>query len=130
MRVSDWPSPNLVHTKGGVTRIVDVDVGVGSWVARSRVVCLFSERRFQKHPLSLRRYDEEEVNAPAPASYDHSVDEREHTVDQWKALIYQEVKWFSKIVLKAGALRSLKPCTLRGSLIVSHMNTCLIGIKH
>lgn len=37
------------------------------------------------------RYDEEEVNAPAPASYDHSVDEREHTVDQWKALIYQEV---------------------------------------
>ena len=28
---------------------------------------------------------------PAPASYDHSVDEREHTVDQWKQLIYQEV---------------------------------------
>lgn len=29
---------------------------------------------------------------PAPASYDHSVDEREHTVDQWKQLIYQEVR--------------------------------------
>ena len=29
-------------------------------------------------------YDESEVNAPAPAPYDHSVDEREHTVEQWK----------------------------------------------
>ena len=28
---------------------------------------------------------------PAPAPYDHSVDEREHTVEQWKELIYQEV---------------------------------------
>ncbi|XP_022646497.1 stress-activated protein kinase JNK-like isoform X2 [Varroa destructor] len=44
-----------------------------------------------EHPYINIWYDEEEVNAPAPASYDHSVDEREHTVDQWKALIYQEV---------------------------------------
>jgi hypothetical protein len=29
-------------------------------------------------------YDDAEVNAPAPAPYDHSVDEREHTVEQWK----------------------------------------------
>lgn len=36
-------------------------------------------------------YDEAEVNAPAPAPYDHSVDEREHTVEQWKELIYKEV---------------------------------------
>lgn len=28
---------------------------------------------------------------PAPGPYDHSVDEREHTVEQWKQLIYQEV---------------------------------------
>lgn len=28
---------------------------------------------------------------PAPGPYDHSVDEREHTVDQWKELIYREV---------------------------------------
>lgn len=28
---------------------------------------------------------------PAPGPYDHSVDEREHTVDQWKDLIYKEV---------------------------------------
>lgn len=31
------------------------------------------------------------VLQPAPLSYDHSVDEREHTVEQWKQLIYQEV---------------------------------------
>lgn len=31
------------------------------------------------------------VLQPAPGPYDHSVDEREHTVDQWKDLIYQEV---------------------------------------
>lgn len=28
---------------------------------------------------------------PAPGPYDHQVDEREHTVDQWKELIYSEV---------------------------------------
>ena len=28
---------------------------------------------------------------PAPGPYDHSVDEREHTVEQWKELIYNEV---------------------------------------
>lgn len=31
------------------------------------------------------------VFQPAPGPYDHSVDEREHTVEQWKELIYQEV---------------------------------------
>ena len=28
---------------------------------------------------------------PPPGAWDQSVDEREHTVDQWKELIYQEV---------------------------------------
>ena len=28
---------------------------------------------------------------PPPGAWDHTVDEREHTVDQWKDLIYQEV---------------------------------------
>jgi c-Jun N-terminal kinase len=36
-------------------------------------------------------YDDAEVNAPAPTPYDHSVDEREHTVEEWKELIYNEV---------------------------------------
>ena len=28
---------------------------------------------------------------PPPGAWDHTVDEREHTVEQWKELIYQEV---------------------------------------
>ncbi|XP_055308112.1 stress-activated protein kinase JNK-like isoform X2 [Sitodiplosis mosellana] len=37
-------------------------------------------------------YNECEVNAPALNSYDHSVEEHEHTVEQWKNLMYEEVK--------------------------------------
>lgn len=38
-------------------------------------------------------YDEAEVNGSPPNRelYDHSVDEREHSVEQWKELIYKEV---------------------------------------
>ncbi|KAL7636068.1 UNVERIFIED_CONTAM: hypothetical protein RMT77_013887 [Armadillidium vulgare] len=43
------------------------------------------------HPYINIWFDEAEVNAPAPGPYDHSVDEREHTVEQWKELIYEEV---------------------------------------
>ncbi|XP_074649431.1 stress-activated protein kinase JNK-like isoform X1 [Tubulanus polymorphus] len=48
------------------------------------------------HPYINVWYDDSEVNAvslakPAPAPYDHSVDEKEHTVEQWKDLIYKEV---------------------------------------
>ncbi|XP_064600466.1 stress-activated protein kinase JNK-like [Liolophura sinensis] len=46
------------------------------------------------HPYINVWYDENEVNAPAPDPYDHSVDEKEHTVEQWKELIYQEVMDF------------------------------------
>ena len=28
---------------------------------------------------------------PPPGAWDHTVDDREHTVEQWKELIYQEV---------------------------------------
>ena len=28
---------------------------------------------------------------PPPGAWDHTVDDREHTVEQWKDLIYQEV---------------------------------------
>ncbi|KAH8376572.1 hypothetical protein KR093_000145, partial [Drosophila rubida] len=44
-----------------------------------------------KHEYINVWYDAEEVDAPAPEPYDHSVDEREHTVEQWKELIYEEV---------------------------------------
>ncbi|XP_061175074.1 stress-activated protein kinase JNK-like isoform X1 [Saccostrea echinata] len=48
-----------------------------------------------QHPYINVWYDEQEVNGvsfePAPAPYDHTVDEQEHTVEQWKELIYNEV---------------------------------------
>lgn len=34
---------------------------------------------------------------PAPGPYDHSVDDREHTVDQWKELIYKEVMEYEMV---------------------------------
>ncbi|KAK2717607.1 stress-activated protein kinase JNK-like isoform X2 [Artemia franciscana] len=43
------------------------------------------------HPYINLWFDESEVNAPAPGPFDHSVDEKEHTVEQWKELIYKEV---------------------------------------
>lgn len=49
------------------------------------------------HPYISVWYDEGEVNAPAPGPYDHSVDERDHTVDQWKELIYSEVMEYEKL---------------------------------
>jgi c-Jun N-terminal kinase len=80
----------------------------------SRMLVIDPERRISVddallHPYINVWYDEQEVNAvsprkspqspaiqqcrrqPAPGPYDHSVDEREHTVEQWKELIYQEV---------------------------------------
>ncbi|XP_077298255.1 mitogen-activated protein kinase dJNK isoform X6 [Arctopsyche grandis] len=61
----------------------------------SRMLVIDPERRISVddallHPYINVWYDEGEVNAPAPGPYDHSVDEREHTVEQWKQLIYQE----------------------------------------
>jgi c-Jun N-terminal kinase len=43
------------------------------------------------HPYINVWYDDSEVNGPSPGPYDHAVDEKEHTVEQWKELIYQEV---------------------------------------
>ncbi|XP_031353963.1 stress-activated protein kinase JNK isoform X1 [Photinus pyralis] len=64
----------------------------------SKMLVIDPERRISVddallHPYINVWYDEGEVNAvsPAPGPYDHSVDEREHTVEQWKELIYQEV---------------------------------------
>ncbi|KAA0190759.1 hypothetical protein HAZT_HAZT004920 [Hyalella azteca] len=62
----------------------------------SRMLVIDPERRTSvdealMHPYINIWFDESEVHAPAPGPYDHSVDEREHTVEQWKELIYEEV---------------------------------------
>ncbi|KAK2154399.1 hypothetical protein LSH36_269g05028 [Paralvinella palmiformis] len=61
-----------------------------------RMLVIDPERRISvddalMHPYINVWYDQEEVNGPPPAQYDHSVDEREHSVEQWKELIYKEV---------------------------------------
>ena len=37
-----------------------------------------------KHPYVNVWYEQSEVYAPPPRQYDHTIDEGEHTVDQWK----------------------------------------------
>ncbi|KAH1025927.1 hypothetical protein HUJ05_010544 [Dendroctonus ponderosae] len=69
------------------------------------------------HPYINVWYDEQEVNAvssylvenPAPGPYDHSVDEREHTVEQWKELIYQEVMEYESSHGRAQSSGSQQP---------------------
>jgi c-Jun N-terminal kinase len=43
------------------------------------------------HPYVHVWYDADEVEAPAPAQYDLTIDESDHTVDEWKIMIYNEV---------------------------------------
>jgi len=48
------------------------------------------------HPYIRVWFDEEEVSGPPPGPYDHTVDEREISVDRWKELIYSEVVAYQK----------------------------------
>lgn len=57
------------------------------------------------HPYIRVWYDESEVNAPAPNVYDHSVDEQEHTIEEWKKLIFDEVtRYEQQAIEKAFAI--------------------------
>nr|CAD7197205.1 unnamed protein product [Timema douglasi] len=62
--------------------------------------------------FSVLAAEDRQACLPAPGPYDHSVDEREHTVDQWKELIYQEVMEY-EITHGHNAL-STAHCTARG----------------
>ncbi|XP_058125821.1 stress-activated protein kinase JNK-like [Anopheles ziemanni] len=44
------------------------------------------------HPYIHLWYSEKDVNRPAPAPYDHSIDAQNLTVQQWKALLYEEIQ--------------------------------------
>lgn len=53
-----------------------------------------------RHPYINVWYDESEVNGPRPRErYDSSIDEREHSVEEWKQLIYEEVCQYEEIHL-------------------------------
>ncbi|KHN78678.1 Stress-activated protein kinase JNK [Toxocara canis] len=44
-----------------------------------------------KHPYVNVWFDEAEVYAPPPQQYNHAIDSHEHSVDQWKELIFKEI---------------------------------------
>nr|KAG5704155.1 hypothetical protein BaRGS_009685 [Batillaria attramentaria] len=66
--------------------------GLRASVARdllSKMLVIDPEKRISvdealRHPYINVWYDESEVNGPAPGPYDHAVDEREHSVEEWK----------------------------------------------
>jgi hypothetical protein len=45
-----------------------------------------------RHPYVYLWYDRSEVEAPAPGRYDASVECAEHTVEDWKKLIFEQIK--------------------------------------
>uniref|UniRef100_A0A1I7RIM0 Stress-activated protein kinase JNK n=1 Tax=Bursaphelenchus xylophilus TaxID=6326 RepID=A0A1I7RIM0_BURXY len=50
-----------------------------------------------QHPYVHLWYDAEEVEAPPSGRYDSAVESGEHTVDDWKTLIYNEIKEYEGI---------------------------------
>ncbi|TSK72180.1 Mitogen-activated protein kinase 10 [Bagarius yarrelli] len=49
-----------------------------------------------QHPYINVWYDPSEVEAPPPQIYDKQLDEREHSIEEWKELIYKEVMNFEE----------------------------------
>ncbi|KAK0138264.1 Mitogen-activated protein kinase 8B [Merluccius polli] len=68
-----------------------------------------------QHPYINVWYDPTEVEAPPPLITDKQLDEREHTVEEWKELIYKEVDWEERT--KNGVIRG-QPASLGAA--VSH----------
>uniref|UniRef100_F1KVI1 Stress-activated protein kinase JNK n=1 Tax=Ascaris suum TaxID=6253 RepID=F1KVI1_ASCSU len=44
-----------------------------------------------KHPYVNVWFDEAEVYAPPPEQYNHAIDSHDHSVEQWKELIFKEI---------------------------------------
>jgi len=47
-----------------------------------------------KHPYVNLWYDKSEVETQAPSQYDSSVECEEHSIDDWKELIYNGIKTY------------------------------------
>ncbi|KAI4503139.1 hypothetical protein M0802_002183 [Mischocyttarus mexicanus] len=75
-----FPSDSSEHN-----RLKGDEPGQGPIVAHAR------NRPRTTHIRRRRVASQLHKRLPAPGPYDHSVDERDHGVDQWKELIYQEV---------------------------------------
>ncbi|XP_055346249.1 stress-activated protein kinase JNK-like isoform X2 [Paramacrobiotus metropolitanus] len=67
----------------------------------SKMLVIDPEKRISvddalQHPYINVWFEESEVNGQGPGPYDHIVDEREHTVEEWKRLIYDEVTQYER----------------------------------
>uniref|UniRef100_A0A4W3GXA2 Stress-activated protein kinase JNK n=1 Tax=Callorhinchus milii TaxID=7868 RepID=A0A4W3GXA2_CALMI len=61
-----------------------------------------------QHPYINVWYDPAEVEAPPPKICDKQLDERDHTIEEWKELIYKEVsEWEER--MKNGVIRGQPP---------------------
>uniref|UniRef100_A0A3Q2DRH9 Stress-activated protein kinase JNK n=1 Tax=Cyprinodon variegatus TaxID=28743 RepID=A0A3Q2DRH9_CYPVA len=73
-----------------------------------------------QHPYINVWYDPTEVEAPPPAITDKQLDEREHTVEEWKELIYKEVlDWEERT--KNGVIRG-QPASIGAAMSSSHQH--------
>uniref|UniRef100_A0A8C4E4C9 Stress-activated protein kinase JNK n=1 Tax=Dicentrarchus labrax TaxID=13489 RepID=A0A8C4E4C9_DICLA len=70
-----------------------------------------------QHPYINVWYDPAEVEAPPPRVLDKQLDEREHTVEEWKVLIYKEVSEWEEWT-KNGVIRG-QPSPLGAAVIDS-----------
>lgn len=80
--------------------VPSVQSGLNASQARdllSKMLVIDPERRISvdgalNHPYIRIWREESEVNAPAPKTYDESFEQQDRSVEQWKDLIYSEVK--------------------------------------
>ncbi|EJD75200.1 CMGC/MAPK/JNK protein kinase, variant [Loa loa] len=81
----------------------------------SKMLVIDPEKRISvdealKHPYVYVWFDEAEVYAPPPEQYNHSIDSRDHTVEQWKELIFKEIMHYEQTHDEYGIKKSLN-CT-------------------
>nr|CDQ00545.1 BMA-JNK-1, isoform j [Brugia malayi] len=81
----------------------------------SKMLVIDPEKRISvdealKHPYVYVWFDEAEVYAPPPEQYNHSIDSRDHTVEQWKELIFKEIMQYEQTHDEYGVKKSLN-CT-------------------
>uniref|UniRef100_A0AAG5D9T5 Stress-activated protein kinase JNK n=1 Tax=Anopheles atroparvus TaxID=41427 RepID=A0AAG5D9T5_ANOAO len=67
------------------------------------------------HPYIHVWYYDEDVNRPAPTPYDHSIDAQNLTVDQWKALLFEEIQDIQRTMSLDGEPPGLMTAPSRGT---------------
>ncbi|XP_045574732.1 mitogen-activated protein kinase 8 isoform X1 [Salmo salar] len=87
----------------------------------SRMLVIDSSKRISvdealKHPYINVWYDPAEVEAPPPKITDKQLDEREHTVEEWKDLIWKEVYEWDEWTKHYGVIRGQPP--LLGAAVI------------